>query len=453
MVKWVPAVAAAFLCATLVYAGSVHAQPAELPVQGLLTDDAGGRIDAASLALTVRLYATEVGGAPLHTESATVPVRDGVFLVSLGRDVPLALGHFGGADVWVSVQVEAAAELPQRFPLATMAHAAWAGRAGTVEWLAVEGVPPAVATGGDYVSGPGVLVAGNREVGLNAAACFPGEMWLWNGSAWNCGSASTSILGGPGIQAVGGLISVDFGYAQRALLAHDCAFGIASIGITGAVTCATNNNTDTNVFSRVCGAGLVLRGFDATGTPLCVADQNTNAAGRGCTAGAALRGFDAVGTPICVAQAVTDTNVFGRGCTGTNQVLRGFQANGTPICVVDQDTNTNAFNRGCTGANQVLRGFDASGNPLCVTDQDANTTYTASTGLRMVGTTLQFADRRVRAVNRSGRRECGNGSRCSCGGADEWLYGWQDDNGCSFFLGVPTRFCDWARCSNGDFVN
>jgi len=435
------------------WANTLAAQPSVVPVQGVLTDDTGGRIDTASIAITLRIYQDEVGGTSLHTESQSVAVRDGVFVMPVGRDTPLDMEIFGIDGVWVSVQVAAFPEIEPRFPLSTAPYAAWASRAGTVTWASIENVPPAVASGGDYVSGPGVAINAAREVGLQGSACFPGEMWLWNGSAWGCGSATSAISGTAGVQVAGGVIAVDTTYAQRLIAAHDCPFGIASIGATGTVTCAADNNTNVNVFGRGCaGANQVVRGFDGAGQPICVTEQNTNAINRGCGAGQALRGFQANGTPVCISATATDTNVYGRGCTGANQVLRGFHSNGSPICVVDQNTNTNAFGRSCTGTNQVLRGFNSGGTAVCVTEQDTNTTYTASNGLIMSGTQLRFANRRVQSLNRASPRAFSNGAWARCSGSTEWLYGWRDDNGsgCGFLC---ITFRDWANCSQAQLSN
>lgn len=424
------------------------AYPMILPVQGTLGASDGGAIDTQALSLTVRLYRTPTGGPAVHTETQTVPIDQGAFFVPLGVAAPLQTELVDGTELWVGVSVASAPELPQRFPLATTPYAAYAGRAATVDWTDIADVPPTVAAAGGYVSGPGVNVPASRQLALDGSACFPGDMWLWNGTTWSCGNPSQGIVATDGIQAVASFVSVDANVVQRVMQANNCPFGIRSIATNGTVSCAADENTDVNVFGRACAvAGTVLRGFDASGNPLCVADANTNAINRSCGANEALRGFQANGTPICVAAPTVDTNAFGRGCTGTNEVLRGFASNGNPVCVIDADTNTNAFGRSCTGANEVLRGFQANGTVICVTEVDTNTTYTGAFGMRVSGNVVTVADRRLRSSGRSGRIECGNGSECICTGTNQILYGWQDDNGCGFL-----SWCDWRRCSQAYFV-
>lgn len=413
---------------------SASAQPAVVPVQGLVLNEVGEPVTNGPVGLTIRIYDDPLNGVVLHQEVVSTTTRHGQFSHLLGTNTPLDLTVFDGGARWVAVQLATdAAEMTPRQPVGHVANAVFAGSAASVPWGGVTGVPPNVANAGGYTSGLGVAVdSAARTFGL--AACGTGQTWVRTPSGWSCESILANVTAGEGILVNGPEISVNTAVMQRRFNAHDCPFGVQTFGADGTVTCAPNNNTDTNVFGRLCtAAGTVLRGYDASGNPLCVVDQNTNVFGQACTnAGEILRGFDAVGAPICFTSTFVDTNVFGRQCAIAGQVVRSFDAAGTPVCVNDRDTNTNVFGQECA-IGQHLRGFQAGGTPICVNDRDTNTTYIPGSGVRLVGTDFRISST---ALTRSacGWRSCGNGGDCPCNN-DEFLGGWQDANS-----------TDWSYC-------
>lgn len=429
MMRTTLGVAALLLVSVVCTTRSASAQPASIPVEGILTETSGAAINLANASFTFTLYDAATGGSALHTEAGTLDVIGGRFRWLLGTGAPLDLGLFADEDVWLEVRVGATSVYEPRIRMATVAHAVWAGGADEVRWEDIRNIPPDVSGGGGYTSGPGVRVDTTAlTMGLDSTGCPAGGAWVRTPTGWACQNPSSSATPGTGILiASGGEVSVDAAAVQRRLQAHDCPFGIRTIGAAGNVTCAVDNNTDTNVWGRTCtGANEVLRGFDASGQPLCVVDQDTNVFGQACpNAGDVLQGFTAAGVPICFTPSFVDTNVWGRQCPVAGQVVRSYDALGNPQCVADRDTDSNVFGRGCA-AGQLLRGFDASGNPQCVADRDTNTLYGAGAGIRLSGSIFSSSTRTL-IRSSCAWHTCGNGGDCPCGN-DLFLVGWQDRN-------------------------
>ncbi|MBT9557311.1 MAG: hypothetical protein IV100_14825 [Myxococcales bacterium] len=117
---------------SLFAAGLYAAPPPTFAVQGAL-QNAGGPVDG-SYTLTVGLWSAPEGGSLIHDEVfVAVPVKDGVFSVTLGDAEPIDEPPLAGA-VWVGVRVEAEPELPRQ-PLHPVARAVWAHRALVSESL------------------------------------------------------------------------------------------------------------------------------------------------------------------------------------------------------------------------------------------------------------------------------------------------------------------------------
>lgn len=106
--------------------------PAQLPMQGFLTDAAGAPIDQ-ELTMVFSLYTTDTGGAALYTETQTVMVQDGYFNADVGAVMPLDLATFrDNGTVFVGIQVGADPEMSPRIQLGSVAYAAFAQFAAAV---------------------------------------------------------------------------------------------------------------------------------------------------------------------------------------------------------------------------------------------------------------------------------------------------------------------------------
>ncbi|NOY07019.1 MAG: hypothetical protein GXO82_10410 [Chlorobi bacterium] len=95
---------------------SLRAQvPRTISYQGVLTDGSGSMVADGNYNVTFRLYSRSTGGSPLWTEKQLVPVRDGIFNVTLGDVTPLMLSF--SSPYWLGISVENGAELVPRLPL------------------------------------------------------------------------------------------------------------------------------------------------------------------------------------------------------------------------------------------------------------------------------------------------------------------------------------------------
>lgn len=125
---------AALVIVSMGFAGVAAGQtaPAQLPMQGFLTDAGGAAIDQ-ELTMVFSLYTTDTGGAALYTETQTVMVQDGYFNADVGSVMPLDLALFrDNGTVFVGIQVGADPEMSPRIQLGSVAYAAFAQFAAAV---------------------------------------------------------------------------------------------------------------------------------------------------------------------------------------------------------------------------------------------------------------------------------------------------------------------------------
>ncbi|MGE0631664.1 MAG: type II secretion system protein [Pseudobdellovibrionaceae bacterium] len=105
---------------------------------------------------------------------------------------------------------------------------------------------------------------------------------------------------------------------------------------------------DSEVLANIaCPSGQILKGFDASGNPLCEASVS----GTACPTGQSLTGFTTAGAPICA-------NTLSNLTCSTGQFLIGFTSTGAPKCV------TATPNLNCSSG-QAVTSTDANGNPVC----------------------------------------------------------------------------------------
>lgn len=154
-----------------------HAQvPAQLPVQGFLTTSDGTPVDGDN-SITFSLFASELGGSPLFTETQTVRVEGGYFTAYVGGMGTLDLAIFrDNPEVHLEIQVGGDPPMSPRLAMGTVPYAAVAqyaisgGTASGVYVLAgsITGTSISeVATFEVEVPGPGsmvVILNGNVHV-------------------------------------------------------------------------------------------------------------------------------------------------------------------------------------------------------------------------------------------------------------------------------------------------
>lgn len=125
---WMAVLVAACVSTTITHGAQAQA-PAAIPIQGVLTDDAGTPVDGDKSVLFA-LYDADVGGSPLYTETQTVTVSAGLFSIYLGDISPLDLSLFRDHELWLAVTIDGGVELSPRVQFATAPYAAYAAHAG-----------------------------------------------------------------------------------------------------------------------------------------------------------------------------------------------------------------------------------------------------------------------------------------------------------------------------------
>ncbi len=160
------AIVAVFCC------GIADAQvPHKLNYQGFLTSPSGAPINNAGLQMVFNIYNVATLGTPLHTETQTVTVSNGIFNVLLGTGAALTLPF--DAQYYLGVTPGADPEMSPRQPLAASPYAIRAATAATADALNAGGTAGQVlaGTGGAPAWTGSPVLAGNLGVGsVNAAA-------------------------------------------------------------------------------------------------------------------------------------------------------------------------------------------------------------------------------------------------------------------------------------------
>ena len=160
----------ALACSLLLLVSSLAsaAVPLQMPVQGILRDNAGVPVAGGTFSVTFALYTAETGGDPVWQEAwppagescaanpeHCVTVANGVFHALLGSIEPLGPGLFA-VPLWLGVTVETDPELPRR-SLGSTAYAVEAAHAGVASGLDCSACVPATALSVDVPAsdGPG----------------------------------------------------------------------------------------------------------------------------------------------------------------------------------------------------------------------------------------------------------------------------------------------------------
>ncbi len=157
------------------------AVPLEINHQGRLHDALGVPLDG-SHDLTVRIYDTATGGSAAWTEQHTgVALDNGYYTLQVGAVSALDDTLFDGNTLYLSLQVDAGAELSPRLPLVSVPYAiraetaTVADSAGSVSWSDVSGVPAGLDDGQD-----------NDTLAELVPNCSDGEVATFASGAWTC---------------------------------------------------------------------------------------------------------------------------------------------------------------------------------------------------------------------------------------------------------------------------
>src|SRR5687767_6832308 len=116
----------AAMCSGMVCA-ELRGQGTSFTYQGRIMDTDGSLNGAASMVF--RLYATPTFGVPLWGEAhASIPVSNGLFSITLGRNSPVDETIFNGAPRWLGISVNGSPELAPRTQIAAAPYAITARR-------------------------------------------------------------------------------------------------------------------------------------------------------------------------------------------------------------------------------------------------------------------------------------------------------------------------------------
>jgi len=97
--------------------------PLEMPLQGVLRDNAGAPVAQGEFPMTFAIYAAADAADALWTETLGVTVQGGQFRLNLGTITPLSPTLFAASGaLWLGITVESEPELPRR-PMGTTPYA------------------------------------------------------------------------------------------------------------------------------------------------------------------------------------------------------------------------------------------------------------------------------------------------------------------------------------------
>ena len=331
------------------------------------------------------LYDAESSGTQIGSLTKTsVPVSGGYFTVLLD----FGMGNFTGEARWLAISVRCPSGegtytlLEPRQPLTAAPYSLYAK---TAPWSGLSGVPAGLEDGDNdtlFSAGTGLnLSSGIFSANtaylqrLVSGTCLPGqairvvnsdgtvvcEPVAGGGGDITAVYAGTGLVGGGDYGAVT-LIANPTYLQRRVSTACTAGSSIRAIAEDGAITCETDDNT---TYSAGTGLSLVGTVFSANTSYLQRRVSST------CALGNSIRSIAEDGSITCE----TDDNTTYTSGSGLSLDGTVFSANTTYL--QRRIVNT------CV-AGQAIRTVLEDGTVLC--EADDNTTYSAATGLSLVGT-------------------------------------------------------------------
>jgi hypothetical protein len=158
--------------------------PKTLNYQGVLTDEYGAAVADGSYSIVFKIYIVATNGFALWTETNSVEVNKGIFNITLGESIPLALPF--DRQYWLAMSVEGEAELSPRVLLASSPYSlnAYCTRGDNI-------IPASGSVGiGTLAPAETLDVAGGIKIGNSSKTNAGTIRWTgtdfegYDGSAW-----------------------------------------------------------------------------------------------------------------------------------------------------------------------------------------------------------------------------------------------------------------------------
>ena len=335
-----------------VFPVTASAVPGVINYQGYLTDTGGNPLNG-EVAITFRIWSSEVAGTELWSEShAAVPLSEGVFNVVLGSSVPISVEILGG-DRWLGISVGTDAEMTPRMKVTSVAYAI---RAGYAESVAVASVDTSALSDTAVTE---AKIASGAVTGAKVAAGTLTASHLQNGAA----IAEISDNDG-----VGSGLDADLLDGQ-----HASAFSLSGHNHAGAYVNATGDSMTSASAGAILtvgntGLGKGIYGYAASGSGVEGTNSTNNNTGRlGTSEAGGYFSGGADHNDIILGGSVGRINT---DPADRNSSLY-LSSNNDVIVKLDNDA----------GENGVFRIKESGGNDVVTVDEVGNAAITGNVGI------------------------------------------------------------------------
>jgi len=359
--------------------------PAEVSLQGRLTDETGTPVTAGVKTMTFAIFATETAGTALWAETLQVlSDDDGLWNARLGGQSPLTATVFDAVPRWLEISVDDGVNPVESLPRVELAANPYAYRVSTLDGATGGSVfgdlvfDNDVQIGGRAIIGSGHASSGNYAFVAGESNAASADYCTVSGGTNNSASTVYSTIGG------GRGNQITEGTLQEGLN-RPAQIGGATIGggefnsVTGAATTISggSGNTATGNWASVGGGeGNIANGDHAT----VAGGKNITASANGATVvGGLFNQASNLGATVVGGHADTASGAyattpggFGNRAAGAYSLAAGrrAKANAAGVFVwADQSdfdfagATPNEFAVRATGGSRFVTAIDGSGAP------------------------------------------------------------------------------------------